>query len=203
MGKNKGKPTDTHTDPAAGRGRPDCWEEKRRRFAAERQGSRGLGPRFFVTTGVATILMVFVALMTFRNTSTPPASAAVLQQVPASTATTENGRVGITVQEVTEKKLVAWDYKRGDTTVPLLAYTTPSGAVKIAVRMCEPCNGFSFHIEGDQIVCNTCGTRWDLESSKGISGGCLGYPPEVLPSSVVGGKITVDEQKLASWKPRV
>jgi hypothetical protein len=74
--------------------------------------------------------------------------------------------------------------------------------VKIAVRICEPCNGFSFHIEGNQIVCDSCGTRWDLETFKGISGGCQGYPPDVLPSTQEGGKLLVEEAKVVNWKPR-
>ena len=204
MGKHKGRQGD-YGEPAGGRDRSDRWEDKRRRFADERRGGSGLSPRFYVTVGVVALVIVFVGLMTFRNsgTTTPTAAAGVLQQVPASTAATENGKVGITVQEVTQKKLVAWDYKKGNNTTPLLAYTTPSGVVKVATRMCEPCNSTNFHLEGNQLVCNACGSRWDLESSRGISGGCQAYPPEVLPSSVVDGKITVDEQKVATWKPRV
>jgi len=200
MGKRKGKPMEI--DTPADRGHPDRWEAKRRRFAEEGRRTR-FGTRFYVTAGIAALLVAFVALMTFRTTGSQTASAAVLQQSPATTGFVDNGKVGITAQEVIDKKLVAWDYKRGGTSVPLMAYVTPSGAVKIAVRICEPCNGYSFRIEGNQIVCNTCGTRWDLETSRGISGGCLGYPPDVLPGSVADGKVTVDEQKVTSWKPRI
>lgn len=200
MGKRKGKPMEIDT-PGSG-GHSDRWEAKRRRFAQE-GGRTRLGTRFYVTAGVAALLVAFVALMTFRTTGSQTASAAVLQQSPATTGFVDNGKVGITTQEVIDKKLVAWDYKKGGTSVPLMAYVTPSGAVKIAVRICEPCNGYSFRIEGNQIVCNTCGTRWDLETSKGISGGCQGYPPDVLPGSVADGKVTVDEQKVTSWKPRI
>lgn len=131
------------------------------------------------------------------------ASAAPIQQVAATTAVTENGQVAISRDEVESRKLVAWNYKQGTITTPLLAYVTPSGAVKVATRMCEPCNSTSFRTEGDQLVCNACGSRWELETSKGIAGGCQSYPPEVLPSQVVDGKIVVDEQKVATWKPRV
>ncbi len=202
MGKHRGSQGDYYGEPG-GRDRSGRWEEKRQRFAGNNRVGHGFSTRALIAAGFIALMIVFVGVMTLRNSSTSTASAAVLQQVPASTATAENGRVGITVQEVTDKKLVAWDYKKGSTSIPLMAYVTPSGAVKVAVRTCEPCNGFSFRIEGNQIVCNTCGTRWDLESSKGISGGCQGYPPDVLPGSVVDGKITVDEQKVSSWKPRI
>lgn len=184
-------------------------DEKRKRFAEVRSDSRarsgGMRPTTLITIGAIVLVVVFVAVFAFRsgNGSAGTASAATLQQVPASTGAVENGKVTVSVDEVKTKKIVAWDYKSANKTIPLMAYVTPSGAMKIAVRECEPCNGFSFHIEGNQIVCDTCGTRWDLETSKGISGGCQGYPPDVLSSSIVGGKITVDESKVASWAPRV
>ena len=58
-------------------------------------------------------------------------------------------------------------------------------------------------IEGGQIVCNVCGTRWDLETLKGVSGGCQGYPPDVLKSTTDGGKISVDEATVLAWKARI
>lgn len=194
-------------EPVAGRGKPDRWEAKRQRFADQQRGSAGQGrplsPTFYITVGAILVGVIFVGLMTFRGSGPGSASAAPLQQVPAGTAATEGGKVSISAEEVTSKKLVAWDYKKGNVTTPLLAYATPSGTLKVASRMCEPCNSTSFRVEGDQLVCNACGSRWELESSKGISGGCLNYPPEVLPSSLVDGKLVVDEEKVASWKPRV
>jgi uncharacterized protein len=189
----------------ATQGRSDRWEEKRRRFEPPQEPrKKPLRATLYVTIGAIVLGVVFVGLMTVRNSSSnPTASAATLQQQPASTAAVEGGKVSFSVQEVSSKKLVAWDYKQGGKTIPLLAYTTPSGAVKVASRMCEPCNSTSFRVEGNQLVCNSCGTRWDLESFKGISGGCQGYPPELLPGNIIDGKITVDEQKVASWKPRV
>jgi len=148
---------------------------------------------------VATVVGVTV----LGNSGVSSASAAPIQQVSATTAATDSGKVSISTEEVSTKKLVAWNYKKDNVAVPLLAYVTPSGATKVAVRMCEPCNSTSFHTEGDQLVCNACGSRWELESSKGIAGGCQGYPPELLPSSIVDGKIVVDEAEIASWKPRV
>jgi uncharacterized protein len=181
-------------------------EVKRQRFADQRgpsQGARGLRPATLITIGAVAVVAVFVAIMTFGGNSSPGAvAAATLQQVPASTAATAGGKVSISEQEVREKGLVYWDYKQGSTTTPLLAYVTPSGNLKLATRVCEPCNGYSFRVEGDHLVCNSCGTRWELETSRGISGGCQTYPPDVLEASIVGGQLVVDEQIVADWKPR-
>ena len=186
-------------------GTGDRREEKRRRFEEKPSGgSRSLKPGFFITIGAVMAVALFVLFSSFSGKSSPGAVAASsYQQVPAATAARDGGKVSISVQEVSEKKLVAWDYKEGTKTVPLLAYTTPSGTLKLASRMCEPCNSTSFHVEGNHLVCNSCGSRWELETSKGVSGGCLTYPPEVFPSSVVDGKLSVDEQAVAKWVKRV
>lgn len=164
---------------------------------------RGLTPSALLLLGGVVLTTLVVGVTILRGTEAKTVSAAPVQQIPATTAATENGRVSVSVDEVVSKKLVAWDYRKDRITTPLLAYVTPSGAVKVATRMCEPCNSTSFRIEGNHLVCNACGSRWELETSKGIAGGCQGYPPEVLPSSIVDGKIVVDEQKVATWKPRV
>ncbi len=204
MGKKKNREPG-HGGSARGDG-PDRWEEKRRRFTDDRDQearSRGLKPTTLITLGAIALAVVIVAVVFLQGGGAGTAQAAVLQQVPTSAATVEGGKVSVPVDEVKAKKIVYWDYEKNGKKVPLMAFVTPSGAVKLAVRICEPCNGFSFRIEGNQVVCNVCGTRWDLETLKGISGGCQGYPPDVLPSSVADGKISVDEAAVTSWKARV
>jgi uncharacterized membrane protein len=71
------------------------------------------------------------------------------------------------------------------------------------VSVCEPCNSTNFHIEGNQMVCNSCFTRWDLETLKGISGGCLTYPPHVISHSVNNGRAIIKEVDVQNWKPRI
>lgn len=207
MGSNKRGRGTVYSEPelhASGRSR---LEEKRQRFAEERGAKpRGLKPATLITIGAIVVVVVaifmFVGLPGGLGGGAGVASASVIQQAETKAATVENGKVSIPVDEVKAKKIVYWDYVANGKKIPLMAYVTPSGTIKIAIRMCEPCNGFSFRIEGNQIVCNVCGTRWDLETSRGVSGGCQGYPPDVLPTTVVDGKASVDEAKVAGWKVR-
>jgi len=113
------------------------------------------------------------------------------------------GLVEVPVELVIGKKLVYFEYEAADGRIPLLAYMTPSGKLVTAVAVCEPCNSTSFHIEGNEMVCNACFTRWDLETLKGISGGCLTYPPDVIAHAVDSGLIKIKETDLRAWKPRV
>ena len=46
-------------------------------------------------------------------------------------------------------------------------------------------------------------TEWNLETLKGIQGGCLNYPPDVIPSTIEKDRIQIDEKIVTQWKPRV
>jgi uncharacterized protein len=118
-------------------------------------------------------------------------------------AKVENGKVSIPLDAVREKKMVRFEYKGNGATIPIVSYITPSGKIITAVSMCEPCRSTRFHIQDKSIVCNACNTEWNLETLKGIQGGCLNYPPDVLPSTIAGGQIQIDEKVVARWKPRV
>jgi len=77
--------------------------------------------------------------------------------------------------------------------VPLMAVLTTSGKVVVALRVCEPCGSFSFHIEESKyIVCDSCGTRWDIETLSGVSGGCVNYPPPRLEGSLSGNSVEIN-----------
>ena len=116
-------------------------------------------------------------------------------------AKVENGKISIPLDVLKEKKMVRFEYPGNG--VPLLAYVTPSGRVVTAVSMCEPCRSTRFHINDKKIVCNACGTEWNLETLKGIQGGCLNYPPDVIPSTVEKDRIQIDEKIVTQWRPRV
>lgn len=113
------------------------------------------------------------------------------------------GKISIPLDVVKEKKLVRFEYEGKDLKIPLLAYITPSGRVITAISMCEPCRSTRFHINGDKLVCNACYTEWNIETLKGIQGGCLNYPPDAIPSTLNGDKILIDEKLVTQWKPRV
>jgi uncharacterized membrane protein len=116
-------------------------------------------------------------------------------------AKVENGKISIPLDVVKETKMVRFEYPGNG--VPLLAYIAPSGRVVTAVSMCEPCRSTRFHINDKKIVCNACATEWNLETLKGIQGGCLNYPPDVIPSTIEKDRIQIDEKIITQWKPRV
>jgi uncharacterized protein len=115
----------------------------------------------------------------------------------------ERGKISIPLDVVKEKKMVRFEYEGNGVKVPLLSYITQTGRVVTAVSMCEPCRSTRFHIKDKTLVCNACATEWNLETLKGIQGGCLNYPPDVIPSTIEKDRIQIDEKTVTQWKPRV
>jgi uncharacterized membrane protein len=126
------------------------------------------------------------------------------QTVPMTdiVAKVKNGRISIPVDSVKQKKLVRFEYEGNGVKIPLLAYVTPAGRVVTAISMCEPCRSSRFHIQDKTLVCNACDTEWSLETLKGISGGCMNYPPEVIPNTVEKESVLIQEKLVLGWKPR-
>lgn len=118
-------------------------------------------------------------------------------------AKVENGKISIPLDMVKEKKIVRFMYEGNGLKIPLLSYVTETGKVVTAVSVCEPCRSTRFHIKDKLIVCNSCYTEWNLDTLKGIKGGCLKYPPDAIPSTVAHGSISIEENHVTQWKPRV
>ena len=118
-------------------------------------------------------------------------------------AKVEKGKISIPLNVVKEKKMVRFDYQNNGLIIPVLAYITQTGRIVTAVSLCEPCRSTRFHINDKKIVCNACGTEWNLETLKGIQGGCLNYPPDVIQSTIEKDRIQIDEKNITQWKPRV
>ncbi len=104
---------------------------------------------------------------------------------------------------VKEKKMVKFDYLGDGGKIPLLAYLSEDGKVITAISMCEPCNSTDFHIQGSNLICNSCGTTWNLNNLEAVSGSCSKYPPDPIPSTVVGNEIQIDKYLVTNWRRRI
>jgi len=118
-------------------------------------------------------------------------------------STVDNGEIVIALSDVIEKKMVGFTYSGETKSVEMLAYINPEGKVVTAIAMCEPCNSKSFHTESGEIVCDNCGTRWNSTTLEGVSGSCQKYPPDPIPSRVVGNEVRISERLVANWKMRI
>jgi len=121
--------------------------------------------------------------------------------------------IELSASEITSKRIGGVLYSRTnpmpagyddlpDNGLPILAYVAPSGRLVVATSLCEPCHSYNFHIEGDNLVCNACFSRWDLDTLEAVAGGCQAYPPQELKTVVQGDKVVVDKAILENWEPR-
>jgi hypothetical protein len=115
----------------------------------------------------------------------------------------EDGKISFPLALVLEKRMVGFEYRHAGETLPLIAYITGDGKLVTAVAICEPCNSHTFRIEGSELACGNCETRWKLNNLEGIQGSCQKYPPAPVPSVVVGRNVQIDERLLQNWKLRI
>ncbi len=118
-------------------------------------------------------------------------------------AEVREGKVTFPLSLLLAKKAIAFEYQLPAGKLPLLAYISPEGKLVTAVRICEPCNSNSFRIEGTDLACGNCETRWKLTNLEGIQGSCQKYPPDPIPSTLVGDQVQIDETILKHWKMRI
>jgi hypothetical protein len=114
-------------------------------------------------------------------------------------APVKEGFVEVPLQLVEKKKLVSFSYSKDGEAVPLLAYLTPAGNFGTVVGFSRPCQSEQFHLEGEDIVCDLCLTRWDLETLKGVSGDCLDHPLDKIMHTVRDGKLMIREAGIQEW----
>jgi hypothetical protein len=188
-----------------------AFNEKREKVLGERKRS----PWVFISLIVIAFALGGVAfwIIEARTTANPKIASQqkVMDRVDYSGQTIrmtdivakgENGKISIPLGVVKEKRMVRFEYEGNGTKIPLLAYITLAGRVVTAISMCEPCRSTRFHIQDKTLVCNACNTEWSLETLKGIRGGCMDYPPEVIPSVVEKDSVLIEEKVVLDWKPR-
>ena len=187
------------------------FKDKREKVLGEKKKS----PWFFISLIVIAIVLGGVVFWIIHGKTTANPKIASQQKVMDRVdyagqtismtdivAKVEKGKISIPLDLVKEKKVIRFEYEGNGVKIPLLAYVTLAGRVVTAISMCEPCRSTRFHIQDKTLVCNACNTEWNLETLKGISGGCMNYPPEVIPSVVEKDRVLIEEKVVLGWKPR-
>ena len=189
--------------------------EKNQKFITQPKKSNA---RLYSLVGIVAVIIIISSYLTFGNNDKPSTSVNAVAETGQKAnysptdkleqtkvlSKVDNGKAVIaTLTTVKEKKFIWTEYKANGKRVPLTAFIQPDGKVMVAVSYCEPCKGEFFHITGNTLVCNVCGTVWNLQTLKGISGGCLTYPPQELTYSLNGDNLEVPQAVLDAWVPRV
>lgn len=123
-----------------------------------------------------------------------------MEQIPSRV---ENGEIIVSLADVKDHRMVGFEYTGGMVPRSLVAYVSPEGKLVTAIAFCEGCNSERYHAQDNTLICNTCGTTWKLQNLEGISGSCQRYPPDPIPSVVVGDEVRIDEASVREWKSRI
>jgi hypothetical protein len=114
------------------------------------------------------------------------------------TATVDGDNVSIPTNAVTADKNVEFDVVFTQGTASYMAYYF-KGGVQVRASVCVPCQGRSFTLKGNTLVCDTCGTVFSAQNGKGISGvaACQNYPKaSVTFNNNADGTITMAKSDL-------
>lgn len=184
--------------------------EKQQKFSAPKKNNTFL----YAAIGFFVVVGITASVYFTQGGNSPKAEAAAYNTGSAVTYsqpvemtdiknTVEGDKIALNIADVKKAGIVYTEYNQNGKKVALTAWVAGNGDVTAAVSMCEPCRGNKFHIEGNEIVCNVCGTRWTLDTLQGVSGGCLKYPPDKVKYQVNDGKILLDKAQVDAWQPRV
>ncbi|QGG47451.1 Fe-S-containing protein [Heliorestis convoluta] len=191
-------------------------ENKRQKFSAENQ--KAAKNKTMVLSGLigAFFVILVAGFFLFYSPNNAPVSAHggtyVVdekpsyrgQMIPMSDIeyVQEPEGIVLSLQEVEAKKFVYFEHEQEDRALPLSVFVAPNGRVVAAVSVCEPCGSNRFTIADDDLVCNACTTRWDLNTLKGKMGACMNYPPDELPYVVDGDRLIIDAEAANNWNTR-
>ncbi len=110
-----------------------------------------------------------------------------------SDLSSQNGDITIVRSEITETaKFIP--YKAGNTRMEVIAIKAPDGTIRTALNTCQVCydSGRGYYVqEGDKLVCQNCGNRFEASQIEVVKGGCNPVPVDSESKTDDGTTITI------------
>jgi uncharacterized membrane protein len=143
-------------------------EEKRAHF--EQPRNRTMMHVLLAGLALAVVAIAAVVIVSNRGADSPAAAAA---PVAASGAA-----VKIPVAEISDGQAHFYSYDAGGTEVKYFVMQSKDGDYRAAFDACDVCypNKKGYSQDGDQMVCNNCGQRFDSSRINEVKGGCNPSP---------------------------
>ncbi len=129
----------------------------------------------------------------------------------SNTVTSSNGDLKIPISEVTEKAKF-YPYTVDGTKMEVVALKASDGTIRTALNTCQVCfdsgRGY-YEQEGDVLVCQNCGNRFQADQVEVVKGGCNPVPIMKENKTDDGTNITISQDFLkqnkdlfANWKTK-
>ncbi|MBI4334484.1 MAG: DUF2318 domain-containing protein [Chloroflexi bacterium] len=121
-------------------------------------------------------------------------------------AETGGDTVALPVGEVQKAIMTHFKVKMTTTEETFMAYQF-EGRIHARADICPPCRSESFSLDGDRLVCDTCGTIFEARTGAGVSGACVAYPKASVPYEIRDGRLFMKRSDLltayqTTLKPR-
>ncbi len=111
-----------------------------------------------------------------------PASASTASQPKAGrpVVKAENGEVRLALADISDGKAHFYTFQDSGKSIPFFVLKSSDGKFRAAFDSCDVCFPArkGYHQEGDEMVCNNCGTRFPSISINDVRGGCNPAPLE-------------------------
>jgi hypothetical protein len=113
------------------------------------------------------------------------------------TPTVTSDTVSIPVSVIESKHNVHFELTgiKGDTSFEAYLF---NDEIQVRASFCVPCQGKSFTLSGDKLICNNCGTVFSAKDGTGISGAavCKSYPKAAVSFTKTDGNIVMQNSDL-------
>lgn len=84
-----------------------------------------------------------------------------------------------------------------DRPLDFMAYLV-EGELFIRAAACPPCDSLAYALDGDELICEACATRFDAWTGEGIEGACIDYPKAEVAYEVSGGLVSMTAADLVT-----
>jgi len=105
--------------------------------------------------------------------------------------------VNLSPATLTQNTIVHFKTNLPEGTIASMAYVL-NGTTYVRANICPPCRSTGFSLQGDKLVCDTCGTIFSAQTGMGVSGACVDYPKAAVDYSTTGDGIVMTTASLMS-----
>ncbi len=111
--------------------------------------------------------------------------------------------VTIPVVAIEDVRNAEFSFELGGRRLDFLAYVL-DGELFVRAAACPPCNSTTFALDGYELICDACDTRFDGWTGAGLDGACVDYPKAAVAYEFNGDLVAMTVADLvASWEKTV
>jgi nitrite reductase/ring-hydroxylating ferredoxin subunit len=113
------------------------------------------------------------------------------------TAQQDGDTVSIPVSELDSGKMIHFHVTYQDKDMDFMSYKL-GGDYYVRANVCPPCGSIGFSLDGDNLVCDSCRTRFEARTGEGISGACVNYPKAEVAHEISGASVAMEMDDLVT-----